>query len=226
MQGIINNVIPFSIKGFPTIQSRMCCPTSSSLSMLTPNQTVVKRVTTVLSSSSIRSLVGSHHLDREKNFDDKAHSSLVAEFNRAHREMGKGTCGPTAASEWLKKHRPKVAIHPSMTDYCDTCKNLKEELCRTQAISNHLHQSGSAAEAELRSHRDHKVKLEEEIKVHKRDATKAREYYKECVDQCQKNWSDIMRLTSRQPMTPAERDKLETLQHCFTLTISADNQQS
>lgn len=27
-------------------------------------------------------------------------------------------------------------------------------------------------------------------------------------------------------MTPAERDELETLQHCFTLTISADYQQS
>ena len=81
----------------------------------------------------------------EKNFDDKAHTSLVAEFNRVQRESGKSTCGPTAASEWLQKHRPKVALHPSMTDYCDTCKSLKEELCRTQAISNRLHQSGSAA---------------------------------------------------------------------------------
>ena len=152
----------------------------------------------------------------EKNFDDKAHTSLVAEFNRTQREMGKGTCGPTAASEWFKKHRPKVALHPSMTDYCDT---YKEELCRTH-IRGCLHQSGSAAKAELRSHRDHKVKLEEEIKVHKQDATT------KSVDKCQKNWSDIMRLTSRPPMTPAERDELERLQHCFTLTISADYQQS
>ena len=35
----------------------------------------------------------------EKNYDEKAHSSLVHEFNRAQRELGKGTCGPTAASE-------------------------------------------------------------------------------------------------------------------------------
>ena len=103
----------------------------------------------------------------EKNFDDKAHTSLVAEFNRVQGELGKSTCGPTAASEWLKKHRPKVALHPSMTDYCDTCKSLKEELCRVQAIANRLHQSGSAAEADLRAHRDHKVKLEEEMKQHK-----------------------------------------------------------
>ena len=63
----------------------------------------------------------------EKNYDEKAHSSLVHEFNRVQGEMRKGTCGPTAASEWLKKHRPKVALHPSMTDYCDTCKSLKEK---------------------------------------------------------------------------------------------------
>ena len=113
-----------------------------------------------------------------------------------------------------------------MTDYCDTCKSLKEELCRTQAISNRLHQSGSAAEADLRAHRDHKVKLEEEMKQHKEDATKAREYYRESVDKCRKNWNDIMRLTSRRPLTPMERDEMETLQHCFTLTISADYQQS
>ena len=72
----------------------------------------------------------------EKNFDD---TSLVAEFSRVQRELGKGTYGPTAASEWLKKHRPKVTLHLSMTDDCDTCKSLKEELCRTQAISNPLH---------------------------------------------------------------------------------------
>ena len=113
-----------------------------------------------------------------------------------------------------------------MTDYCDTCKNLKEELCRVQAISNRLRQSGSAAEANLRAHDDHKITLEEEIRQHKEDATKSREFYKVCVDKCKNNWSDIMRLTSRRPLTPSERDELEMLQHCFTLTISADYQQS
>ena len=85
----------------------------------------------------------------EKNYDQKASTSIVAEFNRVQREMDRGTCGPTAASEWLKAHRPKVALHPSMTDYCDTCKNLKEELSRHQAIINRLHQSGSTSESDL-----------------------------------------------------------------------------
>ena len=64
-------------------------------------------------------------------------------------ERGRPTCGKTAALEWLKKHRPKVALHPSMTDHCDTCKHLKEELSHNQPVLNRLQQSGSASEAEL-----------------------------------------------------------------------------
>ena len=40
---------------------------------------------------------GHHHLSKEKkNYDEKAHSSLVHKFNRVQRELGKGTFGPTA----------------------------------------------------------------------------------------------------------------------------------
>ena len=49
----------------------------------------------------------------EKNFDQKAKVSVVSEFNRAQVEQGRGTCGPTAAAEWLDKHRPKVLFIPA-----------------------------------------------------------------------------------------------------------------
>ena len=65
-----------------------------------------------------------------------------------------------------------------MTDYCDTCKNLKE-LPRVQAITNRLQQSSNASEGELRVQEERRHQLEEEQKEHKEDATKAREYYKE-----------------------------------------------
>ena len=159
----------------------------------------------------------------EKNYDEKARGSLLYEFNRVQREQRKGTCGPTAASEWLKKHRPKVALHPSMTDYCDTCKNLKEELSRVQAVTNRLQQSGNASERELRAQEERHHQLEEELKKHKEDATKAREYYKDTVDKCKSNWSKIMQLTQKEQLTAGEK---ESLKHCFTLTISADYQQS
>jgi hypothetical protein len=162
----------------------------------------------------------------EKNFDEKARSSLVHEFNRVQREQGKGTCGPTAANEWLQKHRPKVALHPSMTDYCDTCKNLKEELSRVQAITNRLQQSGNTSEDELRAQEERRHQLEEEKKEHKDDATKAREYYKASVDKCKTNWCNINQLTRKHPLTAGEEEELESLKHCFTLTISADYQQS
>ena len=106
----------------------------------------------------------------EKNYDEKSKSSVVTEFNRVQRENGRQTSASTAAIECMKKHRSKVAIHPSMTDYCDTCKYLKEQLSRNQAILNRQQQSGSTPEAELA-----KMNLKEE---HKDTATKAREYYK------------------------------------------------
>ena len=68
--------------------------------------------------------------------------------------------------------------------------------------------------------------LEKEKKEHKDEATKARKYYKESVDKCKTNWSNIMKLTQKRPLTTGEKEELESLKHCFTLTISADHQQS
>ena len=113
---------------------------------------------------------------------------MVAEFNQVQRENGRQTCGSTAAIEWLKKHHPKVALHPSMTDYCDTCKYLKEQLSRNQAILNRQQQSGSIPEAELRALELAKVNLEEELACHKDTAPKAREYYK-AATKCKSQWS-------------------------------------
>ena len=164
--------------------------------------------------------------EREKNFDEKAKSSLVAEFNRVQTEMGRQTCGSTAASEWLQRHRNKVALHPSMTDYCATCKYLKEQLSRNQAITNRAQQSGSTPEGEMRALETSKEDLEEELRQHKDVATKSREYYKASTDKCRLQWSDITQLTSKSVLSRNEREELERKKHSFTLTISADYQQS
>ena len=50
-----------------------------------------------------------------ENYLEKIKRSVVAESNRAQEECGRGTCGKTAANEWLSKHRPKVALCPHMT---------------------------------------------------------------------------------------------------------------
>ena len=139
--------------------------------------------------------------------------------------MGKQTCGSTAASEWLQKHRRKVALHPSMTDYCDTCKYLKEQLSRNQAIANSAQQSGSASEGEIRALQSTKENLQEELREHKDVATKSREYYKGSTDKCKEQWSAITQLTNKDVLSRSEREDLER-KHGFTLTISADYQQS
>ena len=72
--------------------------------------------------------------------------------------------GSTAASDWIQKHRPKVALHPSMTGYCDSRKHLKEQLSRNQAIMNLSHQSGNATEIELLALEETQQHLEEEMK--------------------------------------------------------------
>ena len=127
-------------------------------------------------------------------------ASLLGEFNRAQTDRGRLTCGPTAALEWLKKHRPKTAVHPSMTDYCDTYKYLKEELSRNQAYLNRGRQSGSAPEAEIKSLENRKTELDCELAAHKEAAGKSRDHYNTIIK--------------------------KTRKHSFKLTISADYQQS
>ena len=139
-------------------------------------------------------------------------------------ERGKPTCGNTAATDWLQKHRPKVALHPSMTDYCDTCKHLKEELSRNQAVLNRLQQSGSAPAGELRARET--TKELEELVQHKSMATKSREYYKSTTDKCKQQWKKIEQLTNQPVLSRSEKEELATTKHCFTATISADFQQS
>ena len=60
--------------------------------------------------------------------------SLVAEFNRAQEATGKQTAGSFAIRQWLKQHRPKVAIHPQKLDYCDFCKHHEIEMARLHQI--------------------------------------------------------------------------------------------
>ena len=71
--------------------------------------------------------------------------TLACSYSLTRRKQkGKHICLNTAASVWLQKNRPNVALHPSMTDYCDTCKHFKEQLARNQAVLNRLQQSDSA----------------------------------------------------------------------------------
>ena len=56
----------------------------------------------------------------DSNYQERVKRSVVGEFNRVQRELGKGECSNGSSHNWLKSYRPKVAICPHQ-DYCDTC---------------------------------------------------------------------------------------------------------
>ena len=84
-----------------------------------------------------------------------------------------------------------------MTDFCDTCKYLKEQLSHNQAIYNRMQQSGSAVEVEMRAMESAKADLEEELRQYKSTATKAREFYKASTDRCKQQWEKSCNLLGK-----------------------------
>lgn len=57
-------------------------------------------------------------------------------------------------------------------------------------------------------------------------AIKARENYQLAIDRCKQQWERISALTAIQSPSRTEREELLSAEHCFTLVISADYQQS
>jgi hypothetical protein len=162
----------------------------------------------------------------EKDFETKANSSVVWIFNRTQGETGGGTCSAFAAREWLKYHRSKVALHPHKSDYCDTCKYRNEEVSRQQAILKRLSQSGSAQEEQLRDVEAKIEAAEEELRIHKEEASASRDYFNEMIKKCATQWKEIEELAKEQSPSQETVTKLVVAKHTFTLVISADYQQS
>ena len=84
----------------------------------------------------------------DPQYSEVAKRSVIAVFNSMQVQEGKETVGDSTTRGWLHQYRPKVAIYPQYTDYCDKCKHIKEELSRNEAIKKRLVQSGNATEAE------------------------------------------------------------------------------
>ena len=87
------------------------------------------------------------------NFEERVKRSVVGEFNRTQRELGK--CSNASSHNWLKQ-RPKVSICSHQADYCDTSKR-NVEIHSKQTIVNCLLQSSNATPEEV-------MTIEDEIK--------------------------------------------------------------
>ena len=163
--------------------------------------------------------------DGEANFAQKAKASVVAEFNRTQTEEGQPGISGITGRRWLAECFPKAALCPAMTDYCDTCKSMQEEMRRIRTTRDRLHQSGSAEPAQIHSLEAKLEEVEKELK-HKETASDARAHYRDVTLNCKDEWNTICRLQNTTQRSTSEMQQLEEATNTFCLVLSADYQQS
>lgn len=158
-------------------------------------------------------------------YSEKVKSSLLCEFNRTKREAGLDTISNQTALNWLKAERPKTAIYPYQTDYCDYFSKVKTEIqaCQ-QKTSRHL-QSGSSSAEVIEELKSNKEDLEKSMAEHRTTARESLQYYREMKQKCEQQWKDINQLEST-PSSSERDESLQVLQSTFTLLLSADYQMS
>ena len=152
----------------------------------------------------------------ETDYDTKMHKSVVAQFNRAQREMSGNTMGASTFRRLLKKHFPRVSICPHKEDYCDTCKALMVDSSRCMFVIKKMRESGNSSEESLRPHEAELAELKKRQKDHLLEAKQAREFHNEMVARCKAEWNRLS----------TEVGKTHSNQHNFTLVLSADYQQA
>ena len=99
------------------------------------------------------------------NYQERVGRSVVGKFNRAQLECDRGRCSNSSSHNWLKE-RPKLAICPHQTDYCDTCKKLSVEIHSKQTTLNHLLRSCNADPAEVKKIEDEIVSIKQSLENH------------------------------------------------------------
>lgn len=146
----------------------------------------------------------------------------MREFNRAQRERGKDGCSNGSACNWLKIHRPKVAICPHKQDYCDTCSKTQVSLKAKQTTLNCSQQSGSASTADIKAIEKDIELLQAEDKLHRKEAQESHKYHLEYIEKCKRDVKKIHELEKVVNPTNDQQEELKVLKHKFTLVLSAD----
>ena len=158
------------------------------------------------------------------HYEERLSRSVVGEFNRIQQESGKSGCSNGSSHNWLKAHRPKVAICPHQEDYCDTCSHRKADISGKQTSINRLLQSGNADPEEVKTLEDEIASLKQDLECHRQEAQKSHEYYIEVSTRCTTEWNEITALESKPDLTEEEAGRLHCLKNKFNLVVSADYQ--
>ena len=151
----------------------------------------------------------------------KCKHSVLHEFNRSLEDDGLGNISASTCHSWLKESRSYVSIMPLQSDYCDKCKEYKEEISRAQQIANRLKQSGHSFEQCIRDQEQIIVKYTGLLQDHKEEAQNGLEYYKDLVSETHSTYMRISML-EKQPSTPKNTAELNKLKKTFSAFISAD----
>ncbi|MCP4112723.1 MAG: hypothetical protein GY749_45545, partial [Desulfobacteraceae bacterium] len=150
--------------------------------------------------------------------------SLVYEFNRTldgNKSISDGT-----AKKWLKTYRPKHAITPKKTDYCEMCAECREQKRRHETVSMRLQQNGNGNEDEIRENQALAESYGLLLEEHRTDADNELRHYRQQTDKCRSLYRHIEELQRKDSETKRDKTKLQELIGQVTFTLSLDYQQS
>ena len=131
------------------------------------------------------------------HYNERLQRSVVGEFNQTQQERGRSGCSNGSSHNWLKTHRPKVAINPHQEDYCDTCARSKTEINAKQTTINRLLQSSNANPDEVKQLEGEVEALQEDLETHRQEAQKSHKYYIEVCTRCAREWKEITSLDEK-----------------------------
>ena len=157
-------------------------------------------------------------------YDEKMATSLVSEFNCTQRENSKMKCYNGFAWNWLKQARPKHALYPNKSDYCNFCAEKNEAIKRQQTMLNRIRQSGNSSEEEQQVIELDIAELQDDLHKHKMEATRSLENYHQMSQRCEIQWKEISIIEKNLQRTTEEDDKLQALKESFILVLRADYQ--
>lgn len=148
--------------------------------------------------------------------------SLAYEFNRTldgDKRISNGT-----VKKWLKTYRPKHAISPPKTDYCEMCAECREQKRRHETIATRLQQEGNGSETEIRENLSLAESYGLLLEEHRMDAGFELDHYRRQTAKSRSLYRHMEKLQKRE--SKKDKTELRELKGQITFSLSLDWQQS
>ena len=97
-----------------------------------------------------------------------------------------------------------------------------ELLKSKQTTLNRIRQTGSADGQQQSQVESEIAQISSDLEIHREQARKSHDYYKDVTSHCIEDWEAICVLESKEYRNENENQALENLYHNFTAVISAD----